>query len=85
MTAPHLHLERTAPDTYENDVRCARMLAQTIVQMDLAAMARRANDECGRRAIAFSPTNEVRLDRDVIEILASAQRQLRKVRAGGGV
>lgn len=75
----HLQLERSAPDTYENDRRCARMIAETLVQMDLDAMARRANGECGRKLLAFSPTNETRIDREVIEVLASAARQLAKI------
>ena len=82
---PHTDLETAAlsvPGAYEGEVRLARMVALYIEAMPLEAMARRASDECAMSAVRRGKRQpELEHDRDTIELLASAQRQLRKMNA----
>lgn len=89
MTA-RLHLSRSddaldQPGSYASEVNCAHVIAQYLVQMPLDEMSRRANDECGMSLMKFDDsTKELRKTREVLALLNSAAKELKKIRARYG-
>lgn len=94
MTA-HLHIEPqtnleaaalAVPGAYEGEVRLARMIAEYLCGMPLETMSARAGDESSLTLVHESKTRTAgkRCDCEVIEVLASARRQLMKIRARYG-
>lgn len=90
---PQTNLEAAAlavPGAYESEVRLARVIAEYIAAMPLSTMAVRAGDERGmellrNRSIADGGKTYGKMyDHEIVELLASTQRQLAKIRARYG-
>lgn len=80
---PDLH----DPVVYQREVTLVQRLAVCVAGMPLDELGRLATDATHLamlKGVAPEALNRMKLDRDVIEVMASAQRQLAKVRARYG-
>jgi hypothetical protein len=83
---PVTAVDLSAPGEYQKQLNLAAMIATFLLAMPLEEMARRADDECDISLLSFNSdsSKELRRTRELLSLLASAQRQLVKIRARYG-
>jgi len=82
-----LELVRDTKDEYPQQIAAARITAQFLVQMPFDAMQQRAEDEHARWIRGNGEPSEGRqaaADKEILAVLAFAQKRLRRIEARYG-